>query len=82
MRRRVLHDDAADTGCGLKAFRREAFLRLPYFDHMHRYLPALMLREGFEVAYQPVGHRPRESGPLEVHQPRPAAARRCRTCPA
>ena len=42
--------------------RREAFLRLPYFDHMHRYLPALMLREGFEVAFQPVGHRPRQAG--------------------
>ena len=45
-RRRLLNDGATDTGCGLKVFRREAFLRLPYFDHMHRYLPALMLREG------------------------------------
>lgn len=61
-RRRLLDDQAEDTGCGLKAFRREAFLRLPYFDHMHRYLPALMLREGFEVAFEPVGHRPRTSG--------------------
>jgi len=62
VRRRLLNDGAADTGCGLKAFRREAFLALPYFDHMHRYLPALMLREGYEVAFRPVGHRPRTSG--------------------
>ena len=62
VRKRLLHDEADDTGCGLKAFRRDAFLRLPYFDHMHRYLPALMLREGYEVAFEPVGHRPRTSG--------------------
>jgi glycosyltransferase involved in cell wall biosynthesis len=62
VRRRLLHDRATDTGCGLKAFRRQAFLALPYFDHMHRYLPALMLREGFEIAFRPVGHRPRAAG--------------------
>lgn len=62
VRRRLLRDGADDTGCGLKAFRREAFLRLPYFDHMHRFLPALMLREGFEVAFEDVGHRPRTTG--------------------
>jgi dolichol-phosphate mannosyltransferase len=62
VRKRLLADDADDTGCGLKAFRREAFLRLPYFDHMHRYLPALMIREGYQVAYQDVGHRPRVVG--------------------
>ncbi|MGH6955159.1 MAG: glycosyltransferase family 2 protein [Caulobacteraceae bacterium] len=62
VRQRLLKDGAADTGCGLKAFRREAFLRLPYFDHMHRFMPALMLREGYEVAFEPVGHRPRRSG--------------------
>jgi dolichol-phosphate mannosyltransferase len=62
VRRRLLNDRAADTGCGLKAFRREAFLALPYFDHLHRYLPALMIREGFEVGFEPVNHRPRESG--------------------
>ena len=61
-RRRLLADQAADSGCGLKAFRREAFLRLPYFDHLHRYLPAMMLREGYEVAFEPVSHRPRTSG--------------------
>jgi dolichol-phosphate mannosyltransferase len=62
IRRRLLNDQANDTGCGLKAMRREAFLRLPYFDHIHRYLPALMIREGYQVAFQPVGHRPRETG--------------------
>jgi dolichol-phosphate mannosyltransferase len=61
-RKRLLADDADDTGCGLKAFRREAFLRLPYFDHMHRYLPALMIREGYKARYQDVGHRPRTVG--------------------
>jgi len=62
VRKRLLRDQADDTGCGLKAFRREAYLRLPYFDHMHRYLPALMLREGYQIAFEPVGHRPRTSG--------------------
>lgn len=62
VRQALLKDSAADTGCGLKAFRRAAFLRLPYFDHMHRFMPALMLREGYEVAFEPVGHRPRQTG--------------------
>lgn len=61
-RRRILRDGAADTGCGLKVFRREAFLRLPYFDHMHRYLPALMRREGYAVVFAPVSHRARAHG--------------------
>ena len=62
VRKRLLRDEAKDTGCGLKVFRREAFLRLPYFDHIHRYLPALMIREGLEVAFRPVNHRHRETG--------------------
>ena len=62
VRKRLLRDTANDTGCGLKAFRREAFLRLPYFDHIHRYLPALMLREGYRVAFRPVNHRHRQTG--------------------
>jgi glycosyltransferase involved in cell wall biosynthesis len=62
IRKWVLRDGAADTGCGLKVFRRDAFLALPYFDHMHRYLPALMAREGFEVAFHPVAHRARAHG--------------------
>jgi dolichol-phosphate mannosyltransferase len=62
IRKRLLADDADDTGCGLKAFRREVFLRLPYFDHIHRYLPALVIREGYENRYLDVGHRHRETG--------------------
>jgi glycosyltransferase involved in cell wall biosynthesis len=62
VRQGLLNDGAADTGCGLKAFRREAFLALPYFDHLHRYLPAMMLREGYQVAFEAVGHRARGSG--------------------
>jgi dolichol-phosphate mannosyltransferase len=62
IRRRLLNDGAIDVGCGLKAFRREAFLALPYFDHMHRYMVALMLREGFEVRFVEVNHRPRLHG--------------------
>jgi glycosyltransferase involved in cell wall biosynthesis len=62
VRKRLLRDGADDTGCGIKAFRRDAFLALPYFDHMHRYLPALMLRDGWAVAFQDVNHRPRTTG--------------------
>jgi glycosyltransferase involved in cell wall biosynthesis len=62
VRKRLLNDTANDTGCGLKAFRREAFLRLPYFDHIHRYLPALMVREGYRTAFLPVNHRHRTTG--------------------
>ena len=62
VRRRLLDDKTTDTGCGLKAIRREAFLRLPYFDHIHRFLPAMMLREGYQVAFRPVSHRARKSG--------------------
>jgi len=62
IRRKLLGDDADDTGCGLKAFRRDIFLRLPYFDHLHRYLPALMIREGYQNLYLDVDHRHRETG--------------------
>ena len=62
VRKRLLNDTANDTGCGLKAFRRDAFLRLPYFDHIHRYLPALMQREGYRIAFRPVNHRHRQTG--------------------
>ncbi len=58
----MLKDGATDTGCGLKAFRREAYLHLPYFDHQHRFLIALMRREGYGVNFVPVGHRQRGSG--------------------
>lgn len=62
IRKRLLNDQADDTGCGLKAFRRDAFLRLPFFDHVHRYLPALMIREGYQVAFENVAHRARTTG--------------------
>ncbi|HEX3429275.1 MAG TPA: glycosyltransferase family 2 protein [Rhizomicrobium sp.] len=61
-RRWMLNDSATDIGCGLKAFRRDAYLALPYFDHMHRYLAALMQREGYEVRFVEVGHRRRMHG--------------------
>jgi dolichol-phosphate mannosyltransferase len=62
LRSRLLRDETPDTGCGLKLFEREAFLDLPYFDHMHRYLPALFQRAGWRVVSVPVGHRPRTRG--------------------
>ena len=62
IRRRMLHDDTPDTGCGLKLFPRQLFLDLPYFDHIHRFLPALALREGALVRSLPVNHRPRARG--------------------
>lgn len=58
----LLHDATPDTGCGLKLFRRDAFLELPAFDHMHRYLPALFIRAGGRVISVPVDHRPRTRG--------------------
>ncbi|PZQ94559.1 MAG: dolichol-phosphate mannosyltransferase [Cereibacter sphaeroides] len=58
----MLKDGTRDTGCGLKAFRRDAFLRLPYFDHMHRYLPALFARDGWNVVHVDVSHRARGGG--------------------
>lgn len=58
----LLKDDAADGGCGLKLFARETFLKLPRFDHMHRFLPALFMREGARVISVPVNHRPRLAG--------------------
>ena len=62
VRAALLGDATPDTGCGLKVFRREAFLGLPHFDHMHRFLPALFLRAGGRVVSVPVGHRPRLRG--------------------
>lgn len=58
----MLKDGATDTGCGLKAFRRDLFLAMPYFDHMHRFLIALARREGAKVRFVPVNHRPRTAG--------------------
>lgn len=58
----VLKDGTRDTGCGLKAFRRDLFLALPYFDGLHRFLPALVRREGYDVGYVDVVDRPRRHG--------------------
>ncbi|MBF6648631.1 glycosyltransferase family 2 protein [Methylobacter sp. BlB1] len=62
VRSRLLGDNTPDTGCGLKVFLRDKFLELPYFDHMHRFLPALILRAGGQVISEPVNHRPRMAG--------------------
>ena len=62
IRARMLRDDTPDTGCGIKLFERDAFLDLPYFDHMHRYLPALMQRAGWKTVSVPVNHRHRTAG--------------------
>lgn len=62
VRSAVLKDGTRDTGCGLKAFRRDAFLALPYFDGLHRFLPALFKRDGHAIAYVDVVDRPRRSG--------------------
>ncbi len=62
IRSRMLRDDTPDTGCGIKLFERAAFLELPYFDHMHRYLPALMQRAGWKTVSVPVNHRSRSTG--------------------
>ena len=62
IRSRLLRDETPDTGCGIKLFERAVFLDLPYFDHMHRYLPALVQRAGWQVRSVPVNHRPRGSG--------------------
>jgi dolichol-phosphate mannosyltransferase len=62
VRSNLLKDATPDTGCGLKVFSRATFLRLPYFDHMHRFLPALVQRHGGRVESVVVNHRPRERG--------------------
>jgi len=58
----LLDDGTPDTGCGIKLMHRETFLELPYFDHMHRFLPALYQRQGASVISVPVNHRPRTRG--------------------
>ncbi|MBS1212311.1 MAG: glycosyl transferase, group 2 family protein [Proteobacteria bacterium] len=58
----LLQDHTPDTGCGLKVFSRDLFLQLPYFDHMHRFLPALVQRAGGKVVSVEVNHRPRLAG--------------------
>jgi dolichol-phosphate mannosyltransferase len=58
----ILRDGTRDSGCGLKVFRREAFLALPYFDAQHRFLPALFRRDGYSIGYVDVIDRPRRHG--------------------
>lgn len=62
IRRTLLQDGVSDSGCGLKAFRRDVYLSLPYFDHIHRFMPAMVAREGWQVVTVPVTHAPRLSG--------------------
>ncbi len=62
IRAAALGDGVRDSACGLKLFRRRAFLELPYFEHLHRFLPAMMQREGWDVLVAPVEHRPRVAG--------------------
>jgi dolichol-phosphate mannosyltransferase len=62
VRQWLLKDGIADTGCSLKLFRRDVFLSLPYFDHMHRFLPALVRRHGGRIVTTPVAHRARRHG--------------------
>ncbi|ROM67309.1 dolichol-phosphate mannosyltransferase [Pseudomonas brassicacearum] len=62
LRARLLKDQTPDTGCGIKLIERQAFLRLPYFDHMHRYIPALIRRHNGRMLIQPVNHRERGAG--------------------
>lgn len=62
VRSRLLGDATPDTGCGIKLIDRAVFVELPYFDHMHRFLPALVRRAGYRVQSVPVSHRPRQAG--------------------
>src|SRR3954447_626100 len=62
VRSAILRDGTRDSGCGLKVFRRDAFLALPYFDGLHRFLPALFRRDGYAIAYVDVIDRPRHAG--------------------
>ena len=62
LRAQLLKDETRDTGCGLKMIRRDVYLGLPYFDHMHRYLPALVARDGWKTMHVDVAHAPRHAG--------------------
>lgn len=62
LRKRLLRDSCDDSGCGIKVLKREAYFQLPYFDHMHRYMPALVSAEGGQVEFRDVNHRERGSG--------------------
>jgi hypothetical protein len=72
VRRSMLKDSNTDSGCGMRAFKRDAYLQIPYFDHMHRYLPALMQSEGFMVEERAVGHRGAPARTVQLYELRPA----------
>ena len=78
IRRTLLRDGVKDSGCGMRAFRRAAFFDLPWFDHIHRFMPAMMLREGWDVATIAVTHRERIGGEFEIFQPRARPGRHSR----
>jgi dolichol-phosphate mannosyltransferase len=80
IRDKVLADGCPDTGCGIKLYRREAFLELPFFITMHRYLPALFLTYGHEIAYEAVNDRPRAPRRVEIYQSRPCPDWAIRSC--
>ncbi|WP_084420550.1 glycosyltransferase family 2 protein [Henriciella litoralis] len=62
IRRRMLRDDCDDSGCGIKVIKRDVYMALPYFDHMHRYMPALIKADGHDVEFMDVNHRERGTG--------------------
>ncbi len=62
IRSSILQDKTRDTGCSLKLMARDDYLSLPYFNHMHRFIPALMMREGVQIFHADVSHRPRQRG--------------------
>ncbi len=78
LRDALLDDGCPDTGCGIKVFWRQAFLDLPFFCGMHRYMPAMFQTYGHAVVYLPVNDRPRRIGTIEIHQSRPRADRHLR----
>jgi hypothetical protein len=78
----MLKDETPDTGCGTKLFERAMFLDLPYFDHMHRYLPALVRRAGYASVSVPVNHRERADRRVQVQQPAARLGRPAPTCAA
>ena len=82
LRARLLNDGTRDTGCGLKMIRRDVFLGLPYFDHMHRYLPALVARDGWKTLHVDVAHAAAPRRHVELRQPRPGARRHLPTSSA
>lgn len=74
LREWILRDGTRDTGCGMKAFPRDVFLSMPYFDHMHRYLPALFKAYRWDIVHVDVTHAARETGESKYNNLGRAAA--------